>query len=271
MPTLSGMRRRGIPPEAIRDFIGRLGISKSNATVEMANFEACVREALNPTAERRLAVLNPLKVVIENYPEGQTEELEGQNNPADETAGTRMIPFSREIYIERDDFMEDPPKKFFRMSPSQEVRLRYAYFVTCTDVIKDASGEVVELRCTYDPATRGGNAPDGRKVKATIHWVSAQHAAVAEVRMYEHLFDAPEPGAKGDMLDDLDPDSLTVLSPCYLEPSLADLPPGQSVQFERLGYFCADPDSGSDGLIFNRTLGLRDNWAKIQAKDSQKA
>lgn len=269
MPTLSGMRRRGIPPESIRDFIGRLGISKSNATVEMANFEACVREALNPTAERRLAVLNPLKVVIENYPEDQSEELEGQNNPADETAGTRKIPFSREIYIEREDFIEDPPKKFFRMSPGREVRLRYAYFVTCTDVVKDASGEVVEIRCTYDPATRGGNAPDGRKVKATIHWVSAQHAAVAEVRMYEHLFIAPEPGANGNMLEDLNPDSLTVLSPCYLEPSLADIPPGQSVQFERLGYFCADPDSGSDGLIFNRTLALRDNWAKIQAKDNQ--
>lgn len=271
LPTISGMRRRGVPPEAIRDFIGRLGISKSNATVEMANFEACVREFLNPNAERRLAVLNPLKVVIENYPEGETEELEAQNNPAAEDGGTRMIPFSREIYIERDDFMEEPVKKFFRMSPGREVRLRYAYFVTCTEIIKDAAGEVIELRCTYDPETRGGNAPDGRKVKATIHWVSAAHAAEAEVRMYEHLFDAPDPGAEGEMLDDLNPESLTVLSPCYLEPSLTEMKTGESVQFERLGYFCADPDSGSGGLVFNRTLGLRDNWAKIQAKDSQKS
>ncbi|MBT3884994.1 MAG: glutamine--tRNA ligase/YqeY domain fusion protein [Rhodospirillaceae bacterium] len=262
MPTISGMRRRGIPAAAIRDFAARIGVSKSNAVQEVAALDACVRDYLNQRAVRRMAVLKPLKVVIENYPEGDGEMLDAINNPNDESAGSRQVPFARELYIEADDFMEEPPKKFFRLGPGREVRLRYAYFITCTDVIKDQAGNVTELRCTYDPETKGGNAPDGRKVKATLHWVSAAHAADAEVRLYDHLFAAEEPGVEGDYLSDLNPDSLEVLTGCKLEPSLADLAPGETVQFERLGYFCRDREQG----VFNRTLSLRDTWAKAKAK-----
>ncbi len=267
MPTLSGLRRRGFPAAAIRTFARQLGINKSSdSVVEMANLEHFVRDHLNTAALRRMAVLRPLKVVIENYPEGQSEELEAVNNPEDEAAGKRLVPFSREIFIERDDFMEDPPKKFFRLGPGREVRLRYAYFVTCTDVIKDDTGEIVELRCTYDPATRGGNAPDGRKVKGTMHWVSAEHAVTAEARLYGHLFNRPDPGADGDFLGDIEADSVEVLQNCRLEPALADAPAGETVQFERLGYFCADPESTADAPVFNRTLPLRDSWAKAKKK-----
>ena len=266
LPTLAGMRRRGFPPAAIRDFIGRIGVAKAYSVVDIAMLEACARELLNAKALRRMAVLRPLKIVIENYPEGQSEELEAVNNPEDAAAGSRAVPFSHELFIERDDFMEDPPKKFFRLAPGREVRLRYAFFITCTDVIKDAAGEVVELRCTYDPETRGGNAPDGRKVKATMHWVSAAHAVPAEVRLYTHLFTAPSPGADGNFLDDLNPDSLEVLQDCRLEPALAEAAPGDLIQFERLGYFCLDPASSADRPVFNRTLTLRDTWAKLQAK-----
>jgi len=264
LPTLRGLRRRGVSPAAIRDFVSRLAISKSDGTVEMALLEHCVRENLNKTALRRMAVLKPLKVVIENWPEGQTEMLDAVNNPGDEAAGTRSIPFSGEIYIEQGDFMEEPPKKFFRLAPGREVRLRYAYFITCTDVIKDAAGEVVELRCTYDPASRGGNSPDGRKVKATLHWVSAADAVTAEVRVYNHLFTRENPGADGDVLEDLNPDSLEVLQDCRLEPALADATQGVAVQFERLGYFCLDADSTLEKPVFNRTASLRDEWARIQ-------
>ena len=266
MPTLSGMRRRGIPPEAIVDFCGRIGINKSNSMVEMAMLDACVREDLNKRAVRRMAVLRPLKVVIENYPDGQTEELDAVNNPEDETAGMRKVPFSRELYLERDDFMEDPPKKFFRLAPGREVRLRYAYFVTCTEVIKDAAGEVVELRCRYDPATKGGNASDGRKVKATLHWVAASHAIDAEVRLYDHLFKAEEPGKSGDILEDLNPNSVEVISGCKLEPALEHCETSEAVQFERLGYFILDKGSTSAEPVFNRTMTLRDTWAKVQKK-----
>jgi glutaminyl-tRNA synthetase len=266
MPTLHGLRRRGVPPEAIRDFAGRIGVAKSHNVVEVALLEHCVRELLNKTAERRMAILRPLKVVIENYPEGETEELQAINNPENEAAGTRPVPFSRELYIERGDFMEDPPKKFFRLAPGREVRLRYAYFLTCREAVKDSGGEVVELRCTYDPETRGGNAPDGRKVKATLHWVSAAHAVSAEVRLYDHLFARPDPGAEGDVLDDLNPESLVTLEGCKLEPSLTAVPLGETVQFERQGYFCLDPDAAPERPVFNRTVGLRDTWAKIQAK-----
>ncbi len=273
MPTLCGLRRRGVPAAALRDFAGRIGIAKAHNVVEVALLEHCVRELLNKTAERRMAVLRPLKVVIENYSESESEELEAVNNPEDEAAGRRKVPFSRELYIEREDFMEDPPKKFFRLAPGREVRLRYAYFLTCREAVKDASGEVVELRCTYDPATRGGNAPDGRKVKATLHWVSAAHAVPAEVRLYDHLFARPNPGAgggaEGDVLDDLNPDSLVTLSDCRLEPSLAATPPGETLQFERQGYFCPDPDATPERPVFNRTVGLRDTWARIQAKESK--
>jgi glutaminyl-tRNA synthetase len=266
MPTLSGLRRRGIPAAAIRDFAGRIGVTKSDSTVEMALLDHCVRELLNKTAERRMAVLRPLKVVIENYPEGESEELEAVNNPEDPEAGTHPVPFAREIYIERDDFMEEPPKKFFRLAPGREVRLRYAYFLTCREAVKDDAGEVVELRCTYDPQTRGGNAPDGRKVKATLHWVSAAHVVRAEVRLYDHLFATAEPGTNGDFLDDINPDSLEVLRDCRLEPGLAGTAIGETVQFERLGYFCLDPDSRPKAPVFNRTIGLRDVWAKVRAK-----
>jgi glutaminyl-tRNA synthetase len=266
MPTLCGLRRRGVPAAAIRDFCGRIGITKGDNLVEMAHLEHCIRELLNRTAERRMAVLRPLKVVLENYPESQAEQLEAVNNPEDPAAGTRRVSFGRELFIERDDFMENPPKKFYRLAPGREVRLRYAYFVTCHEVVKDAAGEVVELRCSYDPATRGGNAPDGRKVKATLHWVSAAHAIPAEVRLYDHLFTVPTPGASGDFTADLNPESLIVLSDCYLEPALAETRPGEAVQFERLGYFCRDPDTTADRRVFNRTVALRDTWAKVQAK-----
>jgi len=266
LPTLTGLRRRGFPPAAIRDFAGRIGVAKRDSSVDVAMLDHCVRELLNQTAPRRMAVLRPLKLVIENFPEGETEQLEAVNNPNDESAGTRQVPFSRELYVERDDFMEEPPKKFFRLAPGREVRLRYAFFVTCQEVIKDADGEVIELRCTYDPETRGGNAPDGRKVKATLHWVSAQHALSAEVRLYDHLFARPDPGADGDYLADLNPNSLEVLNECKLEPSLADFGIGDAVQFERQGYFCRDPDSTADRPVFNRTLPLRDSWAKAKTK-----
>lgn len=266
MPTLTGLRRRGVPPEAIRDFIGRLGVTKSDGVVEMSYLENTMREHLNQTAQRRMAVLNPLKVVIENYPEGADDQLDAINIPNDESAGSRKVAFSREIYVERDDFMEDPPRKFFRLGPGREVRLRYAYLVTCTDVVKDANGEVIELRCTYDPESRGGNAPDGRKVKGTIHWVSAEHAVSAEVRLYDHLFTEEEPGSGDDWLDGLNPNSLEVRQNCLLEPALADLPAGEAVQFERLGYFCGDPDSTADNPVFTRTVSLRDTWAKEKAK-----
>ena len=266
MPTVRGLRRRGYPAAAIRDFAQRVGVTKSDNMIEVQLLEHCARELLNKTAARRMAVLRPLKVVIENYPEGETEELEAINNPEDEGAGKRMVPFGREIYIEREDFMEDPPRKFFRLGPGREVRLRYAYFITCTDVIKDDSGEVVELRCTYDPATRGGDAPDGRKVKGTLHWVSADHAVPGEVRLYDHLFTEPEPGMGDGFLDGLNPDSLTVLEGCKLEPSLAELAPDAALQFERQGYFTRDPSSSGDMLVYNRSVGLRDSWAKMVAK-----
>jgi len=265
MPTLAGLRRRGVPPAAIRDFIARLAVSRSDSMVEVAMLDHCVREELNRTAPRRLAVLRPLKLVIENYPEGEGEMLEAQNNPGDPAAGTRQVPFSRVLYVERGDFMEDPPRKFFRLSVGREVRLRYAYFVTCTEVVKDAAGEVVELRCSYDPATRGGDAPDGRKVRGTIHWVSAAHAIPAEIRLYDHLFAAEAPGAGGELMDDLNPDSLERLDGALLEPALAEAG-AAAVQFERQGYFSRDPESTGQHLIFNRTIGLRDSWAKAQAR-----
>ncbi|MCP5365048.1 MAG: glutamine--tRNA ligase/YqeY domain fusion protein [Hyphomicrobiales bacterium] len=266
MPTLAGLRRRGIPPAAMRDFAQRIGVTKADSVVEVAYLDNCVRDHLNKHAQRRMAVLRPLKMVIENYPEGQSEDLPAINNPEDAAAGSRSVPFSRTLYIERDDFMEEPPKKFFRLAPGREVRLRSAYFITCTDVIKDGSGDVVELRCTYDPATRGGDAPDGRKVKATLHWVSAGHAVKAEVRLYDHLFRRPDPGADGDVLEDLNPDSLEVIHDAQCEPGLASLPAGETVQFERLGYFCLDNDSAPGKLVLNRTVGLRDSWAKIQGR-----
>ena len=240
--------------------------AKAHSVVDIAMLEACARELLNAKAQRRMAVLRPLKVVIENYSEGQSEELDAVNNPEDAADGSRAVPFSRELFVERDDFMEDPPKKFFRLSPGREVRLRYAYFITCREVIKDSRGEVVEIRCTYDPETRGGNAPDGRKVKATLHWVSAAHAVTAEVRLYNHLFTEPSPGADGDFLADLNPASLEVLQDCRLEPALAQAAPGDLIQFERLGYFYLDAESSAARPVFNRTLTLRDTWAKLQAK-----
>jgi len=266
MPTLSGLRRRGYPPAAIRDCAERSGVAKRDSVVDLAFLEHCVRSELNQTSERRMGVLRPLKVVIENFPEDQVDELEAVNNPEDAGAGTRVVPFSRELFIERDDFMEDPPKKFFRLAPGREVRLRYAYFITCREVIKNADGEVVELRCTYDPETRGGDAPDGRKVKATLHWVSAMHAVTAEVRLYDTLFASPDPGTDGDFLANLKPDSLEVIKNARLEPSLATLGPGDRVQLERLGYFCADPDTTPERPVFNRTVTLRDTWAKVKAK-----
>jgi len=269
MPTLSGIRRRGFPAEGLRDFAAMIGVARADSVVEIEMLEHAVRDVLNRTTLRRMAVLDPIKLVIENYPEGATEELEVPNSPEDPDAGTRMVPFSRDLWIERDDFMEDPPKKFFRLAPGREVRLRSAYFVTCTDVIKDAEGRVVELRCTYDPESRGGSAPDGRKVKATLHWVSAAHAVDAEVRLYDHLFADPFPGSDGrDLLDDLNPDSEVILQGAKLEPALADTPAGETVQFERLGYFCPDPDSTPTAPVFNRTLTLKDTWARLQAKDA---
>jgi glutaminyl-tRNA synthetase len=265
MPTLAGLRRRGVPPEAIREFIKRIGIAKANSIVDVGMFEFSIREVLNKRALRRMAVLRPLKVVIENYPEGQVEELDAVNHPDDPSAGTRKLKFARALYIERDDFMENPPKKFFRLSPGTEVRLRYAYFITCREVKKTAAGEVVELRCTYDPATKGGNAPDGRKVKSTIHWVSAAHAVAAEVRLYNPLFVNPNPAAGENFTAGLNPNSLEVLADARLEPALVEAE--APVQFERQGYFCRDADSGPGRLVFNRTVGLRDTFAKDVAKE----
>jgi glutaminyl-tRNA synthetase len=266
MPTLSGIRRRGYPPEAIREFARMTGVVKRESIVDYALLEHCVRAHLNAAAQRRMAVLRPLRVVIENYPEGQVEEFEAINNPENPAAGTRQAPFSRVLFIEQEDFMEDPPKKFFRLAPGREVRLRYAYFITCREAVKDAAGQTVELRCTYDPATRGGNASDGRSPKATLHWVSAAHAVPAEVRLYEYLFRRPDPHAADDFLAELNPNSEEVLTGCRLEPSLANLPVGSRVQFERVGYFCVDPDSQPGRPVFNRTVTLRDTWARIQAK-----
>ncbi len=262
MPTIAGLRRRGVPPEAIRDFVGRIGVAKANSVVDTQMLDFSIREALNRTAARRMAVLRPLKVVIENYPEGKSEELDAVNNPEDPAAGTRRVRFGRDILVERADFMENPPKKFYRLSPGKEVRLRYAYFITCKEVVKNAAGEVVELRCTYDPATRGGNAPDGRKVQATLHWVSAADAVSANVRLYNPLFKSADPNV-AEFAADLNPSSLEVLSGCRLESSLAGGNTSDAVQFERQGYFCRDPDSKPGHLVFNRTIGLRDTWAKV--------
>jgi glutaminyl-tRNA synthetase len=269
---LSGLRRRGYTPEAVREFCERIGVAKKENVVDMALLEHCVRDDLNRRAPRVMGVLEPLRVVIENYPEDRVEEMEVVNNPEDARAGVRRVPFSRVIYIERDDFRETPPKKFFRLAPGREVRLRNAYLVTCTGVVKDASGEVVELRCTYDPATRGGDAPDGRKVKATLHWVSAAHAVDAEVRLYDRLFTVENPGLTPpdrDWREFLSPDSLRVLTACRVEPGLADAKPGARYQFERIGYFCVDPDSSPGRPVFNRTVGLKDTWAKIESKTAR--
>jgi glutaminyl-tRNA synthetase len=266
MPTIAGFRRRGFPAEGIRRFATEVGVSKRDSVIEIEQLEHVVRDVLNRQVPRRFGVLRPLKVVIEDYPVDQVELMEAVNNPEDVAAGMRRVPFSRELWIERDDFMEDPPAKFFRLAPGREVRLRYAYFITCREVVRDASGEIVELRCTYDPATRGGDAPDGRRPKATLHWVSAAHAVPAEVRLYERLFVRPDPGADGDLLADLDPDSEEVLADCWLEPAAADLAVGETVQFERLGYFSPDPDSAPARPVFNRTLTLKDSWARAQAK-----
>ena len=268
MPTLAALRRRGVPPAAILDFVRRAGVARANSVIDVAMFEHSIRELLNKTAARRMAVLRPLKLVIENYPGAAIEELDAVNNPEDPAAGTRRIPFGRELYVECDDFMEDPPRNFYRLSPGREVRLRYAYFITCREVVKNAAGEVVELICTYDPATRGGNAPDGRKVRATLHWVAAAHAVPAQLRLYSPLFTRPDPGAAGDFIADLNPHSLETLSNGRVEPALLGSATGEPVQFERQGYFCLDPDSAPGRLIFNRTVGLRDSRAKAQATGS---
>ncbi len=267
MPTISGLRRRGVTPSAIRNFCDKIGVAKADSTVDIALLEYCIREDLNRHAHRVMAVLKPLKVVITNYPDEETEEMEAINNPEDLGAGTRKVPFSKVIYIEQDDFMEDPPKKFFRLAPGREVRLRYAYFITCVDVIKDDTGEISELHCRYDPKTRGGDAPDGRKVKATLHWVSAEHSLRAEVRLYDRLFTKPNPDDPRDDADFkmyINPDSLDILTDCRVEPSLAGASAGSRYQFERLGYFCVDPDSEDGKPVFNRTVTLRDTWAKLQ-------
>ena len=266
LPTLAGLRRRGYTPEAIREFCNRIGVAKVESTVDVAVLQDCVRDDLNKTSQRVMAVMDPLKVVITNYPEGQTEELDAVNNPEDPSAGTRKVPFGRELYIERDDFREEPPPKFFRLAPGREVRLRYAYFIKCEEVVKDASGEIVELHCTYDPATRGGDAPDGRKVKATMHWVSAKDAIPAEARLYDHLFMKPDPDDVEEgktWFSNLNPNSLEVTT-CYVEPSVIGAKPGTRYQFERQGYFCVDKDSTPERLVFNRTVTLRDTWAKIE-------
>jgi glutaminyl-tRNA synthetase len=266
MPTISGIRRRGYPAQAIRDFAAMIGVGRRDGVVDVAMLEHCVRDVLNRRARRGFAVVRPLKLLIENYPEGRVEELDAVNNPEDPAAGTRKVPFARELYIEREDFMEEPPKKFYRLAPGREVRLRYAYLVTCREAVKDAAGEVVALRCTYDPATRGGDAPDGRRPKATLHWLSAAHAVPAEVRLYEHLFTRPDPGVDGDLLADLNPRSEQVIEGGLIEPGLASLPVGETVQFERLGYFCPDPDSRPGRAVFNRTLTLKDTWVRLKAR-----
>jgi glutaminyl-tRNA synthetase len=271
MPTLSGLRRRGYSPEAIRNFVNAAGVSRTNGIVELAMLEHFVREDLNKRAPRVMAVLRPLKVMIDNYPENQTEEMDAVNNPEDESAGKRKVPFSRELYIEQDDFREVPPKGYYRLSPGREVRLRYGYFITCTSVVKNEKNEIIEVHCTYDPATRGGNAPDGRKVKSTIHWVSAAHAIDAEVRIYDNLFakENPDDVEEGkDFLSNLNPQSLEIVTNAKLEPSLANAGAGSRYQFERLGYFCVDPDSKPGKLVFNRTVALKDTWAKVEKKQS---
>ncbi len=265
MPTLAGIRRRGYTPRAIRNFCGAIGVSKTNGTIEIGLLEHFVREDLNKSAPRMMGVLRPLRVVIENYPEGQSEEMDAVNNPEDPSAGTRKVLFSRVLYIEQDDFREDPPKQYYRLSPGREVRLRWGYFITCTGVVKDENGDVVEVRCTYDPETRGGNAPDGRKVKSTIHWVSAGHAIDAEVRLYEPLFTSETPDGT-----DVNPNSLEVVNGCKLEAALSDVKPFEHYQFERIGYFCVDPDSKPGALVFNRTVALRDTWAKIEKRGGAK-
>ncbi|HKA00860.1 MAG TPA: glutamine--tRNA ligase/YqeY domain fusion protein [Candidatus Solibacter sp.] len=273
MPTLSGIRRRGYTPEAMRAFAGSVGVSKTNGVIDLGRLEYFVREDLNKRALRVMAVLRPLKVVIDNYPEGPTEEMEAVNNPEDPNAGTRKVPFSKVLYIEQEDFRENPPKDYFRLSFGREVRLRYGFFIKCTDVVKDADGNVIEVHCTYDPETRGGNAPDGRKVKATIHWVSAAHSIDGEVRIYDTLFSKPDPNEVEEGQDwksNLNPKSFEVLTGCKLEPSLAGAKAGAGYQFERLGYFCVDPDSGPNGLVFNRTVALKDTWAKIEKRGGAK-
>jgi glutaminyl-tRNA synthetase len=274
MPTISGLRRRGYTPEAIRNFCKRVGVSKTNGTTELGLLEYFIREDLNKRAPRVMAALRPLRLVIDNYPEGQVEQMEAVNNPEDESMGTRTVPFSRVLYIEQDDFREDPPKQYFRLAPGREVRLRYGYFVTCRSVVKDAAGQVIEIHCTYDPATRGGNAPDGRKVKSTIHWVSAEHALDAEVRLYETLFTTENPNEVEEGQDftvNLNPHSLELLTEAKLEPSLRDAKPGTGYQFERLGYFSVDPDTTPEKLVFNRTVALRDTWAKIEKQSEKKS
>jgi glutaminyl-tRNA synthetase len=266
MPTISGLRRRGYPAEGIREFATAVGVSRADSVHEIELLEHHVRAVLNRTASRRFGVLDPVKVVLTDWPEDQRDTLEVVNNPEDESAGTRQVSFGRELWIERDDFMEEPSPKFFRLAPGREVRLRNAYFITCQEVVKDAAGRIVELRCTHDPATRGGDAPDGRRPKATLHWVSATHAVPAEVRLYDHLFAALEPGADRDLFEDLDPASETIVTGAMLEPSLAEVAVGETVQFERLGYFTPDPDSRRGALVFDRTLTLKDTWAKVQAK-----
>jgi len=269
MPTISGLRRRGCTPESIRDFCGRIGVAKKENVIDVAQLEHSVREDLNRRAPRVMAVLRPLKVVLTNYPAENVEEVDVINNPEDPAAGTRKVPFSRELYIEREDFREDPPKKFFRLSPGKEVRLRSAYFIRCESVVKDANGQVVELHCTYDPATRGGDSPDGRRVKATLHWVSVAHAARAEVRLYDRLFSVEDPERVPEgktFLDNLNPSSLEVLRECPVEPSLRTATAGTRLQFERIGYFAVDPDTRPGALVFNRTVSLRDTWARIAQK-----
>jgi glutaminyl-tRNA synthetase len=266
MPTIAGIRRRGVPAAALREFVSRVGVARAYSTVDVAMFESAIRDTLNPSAARRMAVLRPLKLIIDNYPAGQTETLEARNHPDNPEAGVRPVTFGRELYVEQDDFQEHPAKKFYRLSPGKEVRLRYGYFVTCREVVKDDAGEVVALRCTYDPASKGGNAPDGRKVQATLHWVAAADAVPAEIRLYTHLFNRPDPGAEGDVLADINPESLEVLTGALVEPALADTPVGEAVQFERTGYFAIDPDSRPGRLVFNRTVGLRDTWARVSAK-----
>jgi glutaminyl-tRNA synthetase len=267
LTTLRGLRRRGVSPKAIKDFIAKVGETKNDSWVEMSQFDACVRDDLNKHSARRMAVLKPLKLVIDNYPDRQTEWMDAINNPEDENAGSRKIPFSKELYIDQEDFREIPPSKYFRLYPGNEVRLRYAYFITCTSFVRDPkTNSIIEVHCTYNPTTRGGNAPDRRKVKSTIHWVSAEHALRAEVRLYEQLFTVENPDV-GELLDTIiNPNSLEILSDCFVEPSLGEAKPGEKFQFERIGYFCVDPDSTSSNLVFNRTVTLRDSWVKIQNK-----